>query len=126
MYDFTSFVSKSVNPNLRGLGHTGWGETGNPTHVIRFRWNDQSEKTEMYYKLDESDETWKPQLIFDPELKSWRPPANDEQPPFYEVLSTEHTEQLLLSAPAVVVQGKHPSALKDSIFRCGTKFEGTI
>jgi hypothetical protein len=124
IYDFTTFVSKRVNPNLRGLGHTGWGETGNPTHAIRFEWNAQSQKTEMTYKLEESDKLWRPQLVYDSALREWRAATEPGQRLYYEVMSAAQTEELLQSTPAILVQGTCPSALRGSILRCATLFEG--
>ncbi len=41
LYDFDSLIDGSVNPHLRGLGHSQWALEGikNPVHCIRMIWD---------------------------------------------------------------------------------------
>jgi hypothetical protein len=41
LYDVDALIETSVNPNLRGLGHSQWALEGikNPVHCIRMVWD---------------------------------------------------------------------------------------
>ena len=125
IFEFDKFVESSVNPNLRGLGYTGWGETGNPTHCIRFTWNDTTRKVEMTYKLNEADEEWRPQRVFDERSGSWVVPASGRRL-FYELISRERSISLLSSFPEIIVDQDISETAKSGILRCSQTFEGTV
>ena len=119
--DYTSFVSDAVNPNLRGLGHTGWGRSGNPTHCIRVALLAESEQPKLTYKLHESDTEWRPKTEYDSTSKQWEVCSNA-----YEVITFSETARLLSSSPKILEPTRIPENIKRSVLECATKFPGTI
>jgi hypothetical protein len=122
VYDITQFCGGHINPNLRGMGHTGWGETGNPTHCIRFQWNEGKGRVEMRYKIYEADAQWRPTMEYNPLTKLWVLVPDSS----YEIMSPDSTSALLGSLPTVVSQVEYSDALRTSVLNCGTSMEGLI
>ncbi len=125
LYDVTTFTESVMNPNLCGMGHVGWGETGNPTHCILFVWNPTRNQVEMSYKLNEADAVWRPTLKFDSETKLWIAPVNGPTSLCYEVMSPAATSEKLSTAPTIVTQRAYPDSLATSIFKL-SETEGEI
>jgi hypothetical protein len=94
LYDAQSFFYDKLNPNLHGLGHSGWNlwtDRKNPTHCIRFSRDGEAayqifhlinrliatctaEKgVHLQYKLREADADWRPSSKFDVNDRKWLP-----------------------------------------------------
>ena len=102
------------------MGHTGWGETGNPTHCISFQWNNTKGAVDMNYKINEADVQWRPTMKFDSISKLWV-----KVPDFsYQIMSLESTALLLGKIPSVVSQDEYAESLRTSVLSCGSFMEG--
>ena len=120
VYDVTGFAQKHINPNLRGMGHPGWGDNGNPTHCIRFASTETG--VTMTYKKCESDGEWLPKASFDEHARAWVPKPGLS----YTLMSGQDTESLLSSAPTEVVEVSVDFKLQSSVFNCSHSFEGRV
>ena len=120
-FAFDEFFQSSVNPNMRGLGHSGC-EDGNPTHCIRFQFNIATKTTEMVYKLHEADDSWRPTNAYDETSGTWVP--QPEKHLFYELISKSNTTKLLESEPSISRDPVLTNTLKATIMKNARKIEG--
>ncbi len=109
-----------MNPNLRGMGHTGW-DTSNPVHCIRFSWD--VGKVAFQYKLKESDATWLPKTSFNESTSTWESGGKVDS---YVLITPTGTSKLLSSSPKLIVETPIRSNLQMNILKCASTFEGTV
>jgi hypothetical protein len=118
IYCPTELFSDFINPNLRGLGHTGWpiDSQGNPTHCIRFCQFVGAEETSvrLQYKRSECDVDWGPNYSLDLISGEWVPDANV----VYTLITVEHSTHLLQNAPAISVGTPQAICLQTKILSC--------
>ena len=112
-----------MNPALRGMGHTGWGEQGNPTHCIRFTWDDDHSCVKMNYKNFEADEKWLPTRRYNEESGNWDIVVEGFS---YNLISTVDTASLLEQTPETVPESTIRESLKSLILGCSEFLEGSF